>query len=49
MQDMLNGIASPHVRSQDKNNAFTYVINNPYTLQHVSRYLQQNHANWAAS
>ncbi|XP_041764059.1 membrane alanyl aminopeptidase-like [Anopheles merus] len=47
--DMLNGIASPHVRSQDKNNAFTYVINNPYTLPHVSRYLQQNHANWAAS
>uniref|UniRef100_A0A182PTS9 Aminopeptidase N n=1 Tax=Anopheles epiroticus TaxID=199890 RepID=A0A182PTS9_9DIPT len=44
---MLNAIASPHVRSQDKNNAFTYVINNAYTLPHVSRYLQQNHAIWA--
>ncbi|XP_049281198.1 membrane alanyl aminopeptidase-like [Anopheles funestus] len=46
---MLDAIASPNVRSQDKSNAYTYVINNPYTLPHVSRYLQQHHAIWAAA
>uniref|UniRef100_A0A182QKF0 Aminopeptidase n=1 Tax=Anopheles farauti TaxID=69004 RepID=A0A182QKF0_9DIPT len=46
---MLDAIASPHVRSQDKSNAFTYVINNAYTLPHVSRYLQQHHAIWATA
>ncbi|XP_053679539.1 membrane alanyl aminopeptidase-like [Anopheles nili] len=46
---MMDAIASPHVRSQDKSNAYTYVINNPYTLPYVSRYLQQHHAIWAAA
>ncbi|XP_035890493.1 uncharacterized protein LOC118502379 [Anopheles stephensi] len=46
---MLDAIVSPHVRSQDKNNAYTYVINNPYTLPYVSRYLQQHHAIWATA
>uniref|UniRef100_A0AAG5CSU5 Aminopeptidase n=1 Tax=Anopheles atroparvus TaxID=41427 RepID=A0AAG5CSU5_ANOAO len=45
---MMDAIASEHVRSQDKSNAYTYIINNQYTLPHVSRYLQLNHAIWAA-
>ncbi|XP_058118577.1 uncharacterized protein LOC131284057 [Anopheles ziemanni] len=45
---MMDAISSENIRSQDKSNAYTYVINNLYTLPHVSRYLQMNHATWAA-
>ncbi|XP_058061219.1 membrane alanyl aminopeptidase [Anopheles bellator] len=46
---LMEAITSDHIRKQDKSNAYTYIINNPYTLTHVSAYLRQNHAIWAAS
>uniref|UniRef100_A0A182F8D7 Aminopeptidase N n=3 Tax=Anopheles albimanus TaxID=7167 RepID=A0A182F8D7_ANOAL len=46
---MLDAITTENIRPQDKSNAYTYVINNAYTLPHVSAYLQQNHAIWAAA
>ncbi|XP_058467780.1 membrane alanyl aminopeptidase-like [Malaya genurostris] len=44
---LMDAIISDNIRPQDKSSAFSYLLANPYTLDHLSEYLRTNYTEWA--
>nr|AGT95896.1 aminopeptidase N [Aedes aegypti] len=44
---VMDAITSDDIRPQDKNTAFSYLLLNPYTLDHLSEYLRTYYVRWA--
>uniref|UniRef100_A0A8D8DU51 Aminopeptidase n=2 Tax=Culex pipiens TaxID=7175 RepID=A0A8D8DU51_CULPI len=43
---VMDAITSDDIRPQDKSAAFTYLLNNPYTYDHLSEYLRTYYVRW---
>ncbi|XP_055618480.1 membrane alanyl aminopeptidase-like [Toxorhynchites rutilus septentrionalis] len=44
---LMDAISSDDIRPQDKSSAFSYLLSNPYTLDHLSEYLRTYYVRWA--
>ncbi|XP_053698808.1 membrane alanyl aminopeptidase [Sabethes cyaneus] len=44
---LMDAISSDEIRLQDKSTAFSYLLANPYTLDHLSEYLRTYYVRWA--
>lgn len=44
---VMDAITSDNIRPQDKSSAFSYLLANSYTLDHVSEYLRTYYVRWA--
>lgn len=44
---VMDAISSDDIRPQDKNSAFSYLLANSYTLDHISEYLRTYYVRWA--
>ncbi|XP_055523953.1 membrane alanyl aminopeptidase [Wyeomyia smithii] len=44
---LMDAISSDDIRSQDKSTAFSYLLANPYTIDHLSEYLRMYYVRWA--